>query len=33
MKLHWFHLRAYPDLPEDFNETHRGLGRRRVPPL
>ena len=25
MKLHWFHLMPYPDLPEDFRERYRSV--------
>ncbi len=25
MKLHWFHLMPYPDLPDDFKEKHRSV--------
>ena len=25
MKLHWFHLMPYPELPEDFAEKYRNL--------
>jgi len=25
MKVHWFHLMPYPDLPEDFKEKHRSV--------
>ena len=25
MKLLWFHLMPYPELPEDFNRTHRSV--------
>ena len=25
MKMMWFHLMPYPDLPEDFNKRHRSV--------
>ncbi|HXS38544.1 MAG TPA: LLM class flavin-dependent oxidoreductase, partial [Stellaceae bacterium] len=25
MKFHWFHLMPYPELPEDFKESHRSV--------
>jgi alkanesulfonate monooxygenase SsuD/methylene tetrahydromethanopterin reductase-like flavin-dependent oxidoreductase (luciferase family) len=25
MKFHWFHLMPYPELPEDFRQTHRSV--------
>ena len=25
MKLLWFHLMPYPELPEDFNRKHRSV--------